>query len=79
MAVEETKKLISQYGSDLKILKTIGYHEANSIIKNNLTIDKAIELTSTRTIQFAKRQKHGFVKKNNPIWLITKPSKRCNN
>jgi len=70
--VEETKKLISQYGSDLKILKTIGYHEANSIIKNNLTIDKAIELTSTRTIQFAKRQKTWFRNKNNPIWLNNK-------
>ncbi len=70
--IEETKNLISQYGSDLPILKTIGYHEANGVINNHLTIDRAIELTTTKTIQFAKRQKTWFRNKNNPIWLNNK-------
>jgi len=70
--VEETKHLISQYGPDLPILETIGYREARNILKNNLTIDKAIELTTTKTIQFAKRQKTWFRNKNNPIWLNNK-------
>ena len=67
--LEETKQLISQYGSDLPILKTIGYREARDVIDNRLAIDKAIELTTTKTIQFAKRQKTWFRNKNNPIWL----------
>ena len=70
--IEETKQLISQYGSELPILETIGYREAKDVLNNNLTIDKAIELTTTKTIQFAKRQKTWFRNKNNPIWLNNK-------
>ena len=70
--IEETKHLISLYGSDLPILKTIGYREAKDLLSNHLTIDKAIELTTTKTIQFAKRQRTWFRNKNNPIWLNNK-------
>ena len=67
--IEETKQLIAEYGSNLPILETIGYREAKDILNDQLTIDEAIELTTTKTIQFAKRQKTWFRNKNNPIWL----------
>ena len=70
--VEETQNLISQYGSDLPILKTIGYSQAKDVLNNFLTIEQAIELTTTKTIQFSKRQKTWFRNKNNPIWLNNK-------
>jgi len=70
--VEETKELIVQYGTDLPILETIGYRESRDFLDNNLTIDEAIEQTTTKTIQFAKRQKTWFRNKNNPIWLNNK-------
>ena len=70
--IEETKHLISRYGSDLPILETIGYCEAKNVLNNNLPIDKAIELTTIKTNQFAKRQKTWFRNKNNPIWLNNK-------
>ena len=70
--VEETENLISRYGSDLPILETIGYREAKGVLNNNLPIDKAIELTTIKTNQFAKRQKTWFRNKNNPIWLNNK-------
>jgi len=70
--IEETKELISKYGPNLPILATIGYRESMSVLNNNLTIDEAIELTTTKTIQFAKRQKTWFRNKNNPIWLNNK-------
>ena len=70
--IEETKYLISKYGADLPILDTIGYFEAKRVLKNHLSVDKAIELTTTKTIQFAKRQKTWFRNKNNPIWLNNK-------
>ena len=70
--VEETKELIGQYGLDLPILETIGYRESKHFLKNYLTIDEAIEQTTTKTIQFAKRQKTWFRNKNNPIWLNNK-------
>ncbi len=70
--LEETKNLISQYGADLPKLETIGYREARDVLNNHLTIDKAVELTTTKTMQFAKRQKTWFRNKNNPIWLNNK-------
>jgi len=70
--IEETNHLISKYGFDLPILETIGYREARDVLNNCSTIEKAIELTTTKTIQFAKRQKTWFRNKNNPIWLNNK-------
>ena len=70
--IEETNHLISKYGFDLPILETIGYREARDVLNNHSTIDKAIELTTTKTIQFAKRQKTWFRNKNNPVWLDNK-------
>ncbi len=70
--IEETNQLISKYGFDLPILETIGYREARDVLKNLSSIDKAIELTTTKTIQFAKRQKTWFRNKNNPLWLNNK-------
>jgi len=70
--VEETKYIIDKYGTDLPILKTIGYREAKDVIDNKLTIDNAIYSTTIKTIQFAKRQKTWFRNKNKPIWLDDK-------
>ena len=70
--IEETNLLISKYGVNLPKLETIGYREARDVLNNRLTIDKAIELTATKTIQFAKRQKTWFRNKNNPLWLNNK-------
>ena len=70
--IEETKNIVKQYGPNLPLLETIGYKEAKDVIKGNLKIDQAIELTATKTIQFAKRQKTWFRNKNNPIWLNNK-------
>ena len=70
--IEETNQLISKYGFDLPILETIGYREAKDVLSNHSTIDEAIELTATKTIQFAKRQKTWFRNKNNPLWLNNK-------
>ena len=70
--IEETKQIISDYGSNLAILETIGYREARDVLNKQLTLDKAIELTTQKTIQFAKRQKTWFRNKNNPVWLSNK-------
>ena len=70
--IEETKNLINKYGIDLPLLKTIGYHEAINVIKNNQKINDAIEITSKKTINFAKRQRTWFRNKNNTYWLDSK-------
>ena len=70
--IEETKNLIDKYGIDLPLLKTIGYQEAINVIKNNQKINDAIEITSKKTMNFAKRHRTWFRNKNNPYWLDTK-------
>ncbi len=70
--IEETKNIINKYGANLPLLETIGYKEAKDVINKNFKIEDAIELTSIKTIQFAKRQKTWFRNKNNPIWLNNK-------
>ena len=70
--IEETKNLITKYGIDLPLLKTIGYREAINVIQNNQKINDAIEITSKKTINFAKRQRTWFRNKNNPYWLDNK-------
>jgi len=70
--IEETKNLINKYGIDLPLFKTIGYEEAINVIQNNQKISDAIEITSKKTINFAKRQRTWFRNKNNPYWLNTK-------
>ena len=70
--VEETKKLVKKYGSDNPLLKTIGYQDAKLILENKISIDKAVENTAKKTINFAKRQRTWFRNKNKAIWLNTK-------
>ena len=70
--VEETKSLINKYGNDLKLLKTIGYGEARSIIEGKVNHEEAIEITIKRTCQLAKRQKTWFKNKHNSKWLNEK-------
>ena len=70
--IEETNNIINKYGANLPLLETIGYKEAKDVINKNLNIEEAIDLTTIKTIQFAKRQKTWFRNKNNPIWLNNK-------
>ena len=70
--IEETKYIMSQYGKNIPLLKTIGYEEAHLIIQNKYSISKAIEITVNKTINFAKRQRTWFRNKNNPFWLDNK-------
>jgi len=70
--IEETKNLINKYGIDLPLLRTIGYQEAMNVINNDQKISEAIEITSKKTINFAKRQRTWFRNKNNTYWLDSK-------
>ena len=67
--IEETDNLIVKYGENLQLLKTIGYQEARSLINGKLNYEEAIEITTQRTSQFAKRQRTWFKNKHNPKWL----------
>ena len=70
--IEETKYIMSKYGKNIPLLKTIGYEEAHLIIKNKYSISEAIKITVNKTMNFAKRQRTWFRNKNNPFWLDNK-------
>ena len=67
--IEETQSLINKYGNDLKLLQTIGYGEARSIINREINYEEALEITIKRTCKLAKRQKTWFKNKHNSKWL----------
>ena len=67
--IEETKCLMNTFGKDLPLLKTIGYQEALSIIKGEINVTEAIQITNKRTNDFAKRQRTWFKKQHAPKWL----------
>ncbi|MFN5698142.1 MAG: tRNA (adenosine(37)-N6)-dimethylallyltransferase MiaA [Cyanobacteriota bacterium] len=67
--VEETERLIGQYGLDCPLLETIGYGEACRLLRGELTLDSARGRTEQRTRQYAKRQRTWFRRQHQPLWL----------
>jgi len=67
--IEETENLIVKYGNDLRLLETIGYGEARSIINGKINYEEALATTIKRTCQLAKKQKTWFRNKHNSKWL----------
>ena len=72
--IEETQQLIRKYGKELSLLQTIGYKESLEVIKGNYSLAKALESTTQRTNQFAKKQRTWFRRQHNPKWLNEKNS-----
>ena len=69
--VAETQQLSQRYGSDLPMLKTIGYGEALEVLQGVRSEAEAIATTTRRTQQFAKRQRTWFRRQHNPHWLTS--------
>ena len=67
--LEETTYLSERFGPDLPMLQTIGYKEALEVIQGKSELNEAINKTTTRTQQFAKRQRTWFKGKHHPQWL----------
>ena len=67
--IKETEALLKKYGDNFRLLKTIGYGEANSILSGEISYEEGLEKTNIRTCQLAKRQKTWFRNKHNPQWL----------
>lgn len=67
--IDETKNLCQNYGPDLPLLQTIGYGEALKVIEGVISQTEAIQQTTRRTRQFAKRQRTWFRRQHHPHWL----------
>tara|TARA_B100002052_G_scaffold123223_1_gene113321 strand:+ start:414 stop:1310 length:897 start_codon:yes stop_codon:yes gene_type:complete len=69
--LEETEHLKQRYGAELPLLQTIGYKEALAALAGQQTVQEAINTTTQRTRQFAKRQRTWFRRQHTPTWLIS--------
>ena len=67
--VEEVEHIIEAYGSDLPLLKTLGYAEVQQYLQREVSLDEAIALTVQHTCQFAKRQRTWFRKEPQIEWF----------
>lgn len=67
--VDEVAQLIEKYGSNLPLLKTLGYAEMQQHLMGDLSLETAIEQTVQHTCQFAKRQRTWFRKEPRIEWF----------
>jgi len=66
--VEEVKKIIENYGKDLKLLDTINYREIRDFLLGKMSLSEAKELMKKNTRNFAKRQLTWFRNEPHLIW-----------
>lgn len=68
--IEEVKKILSLgYNPNLNSLNTVGYKEIISYLKNEISIERAVELIKRNTRRFAKRQLTWFRKDKRIRWM----------
>ena len=73
--IEETKSVLEKgYDPGLNSLNTVGYKEIISYLKNEITIDRAVELIKRNTRRFAKRQMTWFRADDRIKWFDVKSS-----
>ncbi|MFH1196307.1 MAG: tRNA (adenosine(37)-N6)-dimethylallyltransferase MiaA [bacterium] len=68
--IEETKRVLELgYSPELNSLNTVGYKEIISYLKNEITLDRAVELIKRNTRRYAKRQLTWFRKDERIKWF----------
>ena len=66
-AVEETKELLKEYGSDLQSMSAIGYQSIIKFLENKLSESEMIESWVVGELAYSKRQMTWF-RKQSVIW-----------
>ncbi|NJN23577.1 MAG: tRNA (adenosine(37)-N6)-dimethylallyltransferase MiaA [Acaryochloridaceae cyanobacterium RL_2_7] len=67
--LHEVQDIESRYGSDLPLLKTLGYAELQEHLRGKVTLQQAQESTVIHTRQFAKRQRTWFKAQPDITWI----------
>ncbi len=72
--VEEVKSILNAgYDEKLNSLNTVGYKEIIAFLKNEITLERAIELIKRNTRRYAKRQITWFKRDSRITWLNLNP------
>jgi tRNA dimethylallyltransferase len=67
--VEETERLLARYGPDCRPLTSLGYAEATTVLRNELTRDEAVAQAQQGHRNYAKRQLTWFRREPDMHWL----------
>ena len=69
MTYTEVARLVEQgYGLDLKPLRSVGYRHMGLVLKDEMSVDEALELMKRDTRRLAKRQLTWFRGEDNIQW-----------
>ena len=67
--LEETEKLLTQYGPDCPALGALGYKQAVQVLRGELSLPAAVAETQQGHRRYAKRQMTWFRREPDVIWL----------
>jgi tRNA dimethylallyltransferase len=67
--INETKKLSKKYSFNLPAMSGIGYYEIGSYLKNEISLNDAIQKMKYRTHQYARRQMTWFKRDERIRWV----------
>ncbi|MDD3190295.1 MAG: tRNA (adenosine(37)-N6)-dimethylallyltransferase MiaA [Candidatus Pacebacteria bacterium] len=67
--IDETKRLTKRYNPDLPAMSGIGYKEINSYLRQEITLEEAIQQIKWRTHQYARRQITWFKRDERIHWV----------
>src|SRR3989339_254522 len=67
--LEETNKLSKKYPWDLPSMSSIGYKQIGNFLRNEATIEEAVELFKRDTRRYAKRQETWFKRDKRIVWI----------
>jgi len=73
--VDEVRELIQKYSPDSHPFKAIGYRELTRYIKEELSLQEAVEIIKKRTRNYAKRQLTWFRKLDDVEWFEVSENK----
>ena len=72
--LEEAERLLEEgIEKSPTAMKAIGYAEAFAVLRKKITAEEAVELTSRRTRQYAKRQMTWFRNQADVDWIMIEP------
>lgn len=67
--LEETERLIDEYGEDCRPLSSLGYKQAGMVLRGELSVPQAIAATQQGHRNYAKRQLTWFRREPDVHWL----------
>lgn len=67
--IQETKKIISEFGPNCPGLRTVGYKQVVAMLGNDIAVDELEDAINRATLDLAKRQVTWFRRNRSIVWL----------